>query len=113
MNCAEFILVGTPDPLGTHWDQCDGLRRSRQNRASSSVRGDQRGSIEALSAAGHQCNALCTGAGALDYGFAVKVERGDLEGRVAEIKAIRCATPNLSDADLADPGLTQFQRFLD
>src|SRR5205085_11561096 len=61
------------------------------------------GSIEALSAVECQHNALGAGAGSLHDRLAVEVDRGDLEGRVAKIEALRREATNLPDADSPNP----------
>ena len=49
-------------------------------------------------------NPLRTGARPLDDRLAVEIDAGNLERRVAEIKAVRCSTPDLTHTDLADSG---------
>ncbi len=58
-------------------------------------------------------NALRASTGPLDDRLAAEIDGQDLEGRVAEIEAIRCPTSDLSHADLPDTGLTECERFLD
>jgi hypothetical protein len=49
----------------------------------------------------------------LDACLAPEIDGRDLERRIAEVEAIGCPTSNLAHTNLADPGMTERQCFLD
>jgi hypothetical protein len=48
----------------------------------------------------------------LDDRFAVEIDIGNLERRIAKVEAIRSPAMNLAHADLAYPGIAERQGFL-
>jgi hypothetical protein len=96
MDCAQFVLVGSLQPVVAHRDQGDLIGRPREKSADGRLCRDQRGRVGPYGLVCRLDDALCTSAGPLNDRFVPKIDRRDLERRVAEFEAIWCPAAALA-----------------